>query len=92
MNRNEENIGRWTSREQSLFVEGLQKFGRSWKKISRLIETRTPDQVRSHAQKYEIKVKNKNFDYFADKREIKMRDCATQYGEGVFLPGFNYNF
>lgn len=92
MNNHEENTGRWTSREQSLFIEGLQKFGRSWKKISKLIQSRTPDQVRSHAQKYEIKLKNKNSDYLPDKKNIKMCDCATQYGEGVFLPGFNYNY
>ncbi|KAF1789298.1 Myb domain [Phytophthora cactorum] len=35
-----------------LFLEGLQRFGKSWKKISSLVHTRTLVQIRTHAQKY----------------------------------------
>ncbi|EEY59886.1 uncharacterized protein PITG_13032 [Phytophthora infestans T30-4] len=45
-------VGRWTKREHELFLEGLQRFGRSWKKISSLVHTRTLVQIRTHAQKY----------------------------------------
>ncbi|KAG5021921.1 hypothetical protein JHK85_018263 [Glycine max] len=43
---------RW-SQEHRLFLLGLEKHGSGdWKNISRIIETRTPLQVASHAQKY----------------------------------------
>ncbi|CAH0521929.1 unnamed protein product [Peronospora belbahrii] len=45
-------IGRWTKKEHELFLEGLQRFGKSWKKISSLVHTRTLVQIRTHAQKY----------------------------------------
>ncbi|RLN45590.1 hypothetical protein BBJ29_009467 [Phytophthora kernoviae] len=45
-------VGRWTKREHELFLEGLQRFGKSWKKISSLVHSRTLVQIRTHAQKY----------------------------------------
>lgn len=51
-----ENTGRWTVSEHNAFLQGLDKFGRKWARIAELVRTRTPDQVRSHAQKYFIKV------------------------------------
>jgi SHAQKYF class myb-like DNA-binding protein len=89
MNKIEENSGRWTPREQALFVEGLKKFGRAWKKISTLIGSRSPDQVRSHAQKHDLKLRSKNFSSYTERRNVIKIDSATQYGEGVFIPGFN---
>eukprot|EP00948_MAST-09A_sp_MAST-9A-sp1_P002766 g2766.t1 len=44
--------GRWTNEEHQIFLEGLQKFGKEWKKISEMIKTRTVVQTRTHAQKY----------------------------------------
>mmetsp|Transcript_37146 Transcript_37146/g.61033 ORF Transcript_37146/g.61033 Transcript_37146/m.61033 type:complete len:418 (-) Transcript_37146:63-1316(-) len=48
------NNGTWTEEEHIQFLEGLKKFGAGkWKEIaSSMIPTRTPDQTRSHAQKY----------------------------------------
>ncbi|KAF1328250.1 Lhy protein, partial [Globisporangium splendens] len=45
-------IGRWTKKEHELFLEGLKLYGKSWKKISSLVITRTLVQIRTHAQKY----------------------------------------
>ncbi|RLN57936.1 hypothetical protein BBJ28_00002599 [Nothophytophthora sp. Chile5] len=45
-------VGRWTKKEHELFLEGLQRFGKSWKKISSLVLSRTLVQIRTHAQKY----------------------------------------
>jgi SHAQKYF class myb-like DNA-binding protein len=45
-------VGRWTKKEHELFLEGLKLYGRSWKKISTLVVTRTLVQIRTHAQKY----------------------------------------
>lgn len=44
-------IGRWERWEKRAFLEGLRKYGQGkWKKISDLIPTRTPVQVKTHAQ------------------------------------------
>lgn len=48
--------GRWTNDEESLFEEGLHFYGRDWKKVQRYIKTRTLLQVRSHAQKYFLRL------------------------------------
>lgn len=45
-------IGRWTKKEHELFLEGLKLYGKSWKKISSLVVTRTLVQIRTHAQKF----------------------------------------
>ena len=49
--------GRWKFKEHMLFLEGLDKYSANWKKICPLIKTRTPNQVRSHAQKFFLKLK-----------------------------------
>ncbi|KAG4912099.1 hypothetical protein JHK82_052685 [Glycine max] len=44
-----------------LFLLGLQKYGKGdWKKISRIIKTRNPTQVASHAQKYFLRQASSN--------------------------------
>jgi L-rhamnose mutarotase len=45
-------VGKWRPEEQQAFKDGLKAYGRNFKRISRLIPTRTPVQVRTHAQKY----------------------------------------
>jgi SHAQKYF class myb-like DNA-binding protein len=45
--------GRWTDYEHSRFLTGMKIHGRSWKTIAEsVVKTRTPEQVRIHAQKY----------------------------------------
>ena len=44
--------GRWTAAEHSAFLTGLKIYGREWKKVAICIPTRSPSQIRSHAQKY----------------------------------------
>ena len=51
--------GRWNPEEQALFIKGIVKFGIKWKNISSLIDTRTPNQIRSHAQKVFKKLKRR---------------------------------
>ena len=53
------NIGRWTEKEQTAFVDGLRKYGKNWKKISQMVKTRSLTQIRTHAQKYFKKADNK---------------------------------
>ena len=49
--------GRWTLKEHLQFLEGLDKYGIKWKKINPLIKTRTVAQIRSHAQKFFLRLK-----------------------------------
>ena len=46
------NEGRWKLKEHIVFLQGIQKFGTNWIKISQLIPKRTYKQIRSHAQKF----------------------------------------
>ena len=46
----------WTEEEEQKFQEGLKLYNNNVKKISEFIGTRTVVQVRSHLQKYKIKL------------------------------------
>ncbi|KAL0888753.1 hypothetical protein Bca101_012736 [Brassica carinata] len=46
----------WTEGEHDKFLEALQLFDRDWKKIEDFIGSKTVIQIRSHAQKYFLKV------------------------------------
>lgn len=48
--------GRWSKEEHHRFIEGLTKFGKNWKKVEEHIGTRTGAQIRSHAQKFFIRL------------------------------------
>lgn len=45
---------KWTKEEHKKFVKAINLYGNSWRRISKLIETRSCAQIRSHAQKYYI--------------------------------------
>ena len=55
---NDTEIGRWTKDEKDKFLEGIALYDTNWKKFTTLIKTRTLIQIRSHAQKFLIKLKN----------------------------------
>ena len=65
---NNSNGGRWNKDEQKRFAEAVLKFGNDWRKIQNHIFSRNITQVRSHAQKFLMKlkendlVKNKGLD------------------------------
>lgn len=55
--QNNSNGGRWNKEEQKRFAEAVLKFGNDWRKIQNHIFSRNITQVRSHAQKFLMKLK-----------------------------------
>jgi SHAQKYF class myb-like DNA-binding protein len=65
------NGGRWTKDEQHRFAEAVLKYGNEWKKIQNHIYSRNLTQVRSHAQKFLMKLKETTF-YKNQKLELSL--------------------
>jgi SHAQKYF class myb-like DNA-binding protein len=53
--------GRWTTSEHNLFLKGFETCGKDWKKVTDIVQTRTIVQVRTHAQKYLVKMAKAHF-------------------------------
>jgi SHAQKYF class myb-like DNA-binding protein len=49
--------GRWSPGEHASFLKELARYGPAWREISKNIPTRTTVQIRTHAQKYFLKLK-----------------------------------
>lgn len=87
MNNPGEKSGRWTNLEHFLFLAGIKHFGRNWKKVSKLVQTRTAAQVRSHAQKFETKMEKTSKPLH---KPLKL-DKSTQYEESLITPAIFTN-
>ncbi|RHZ32867.1 hypothetical protein DYB37_003936 [Aphanomyces astaci] len=48
--------GRWTSEEHERFLSGFRQHGHKWKRVQMVVRSRTVTQVRTHAQKYLLKL------------------------------------
>ncbi|KAJ2804367.1 hypothetical protein H4R21_001668, partial [Coemansia helicoidea] len=70
--------GAYTDDEERLFREGLEKYGRSWAQISEYVVTRDAKSIRSHAQKYLIKL-------FRDNAPLPAK--VRESGDGYTLSG-----
>uniref|UniRef100_A0A061RKR3 Transcription factor asg4-like isoform x3 n=1 Tax=Tetraselmis sp. GSL018 TaxID=582737 RepID=A0A061RKR3_9CHLO len=51
----------WSAEEHERFIEAVEKFGRKWKSVAEYVSTRTPVQIRSHAQKYYNKLSREGY-------------------------------
>lgn len=52
--------GRWTREEHFRFLESIRLFGKDWRQIEEHVGTRTCSQIRSHAQKYFLRLEKEN--------------------------------
>jgi SHAQKYF class myb-like DNA-binding protein len=88
--------GRWTSEEHKKFVEALKKFGKHWKKVEEYIQTRSGAQIRSHAQKYFLKIQKEYpdedpYDVFLDKTPEVLEDTIFMKNKGESEDGVSLN-
>lgn len=51
------NKGRWSIAEHDAFITSFKRYGENWEKIAGMLNSRSKAQIRSHAQKYFIKLK-----------------------------------
>lgn len=49
--------GRWTEEEHKKFMEAIMIYGNDWKKVQKVLMTRSSIQARSHAQKFFLRVR-----------------------------------
>lgn len=71
------NHGRWTEEEHRRFLEASAMYGNKWEKVKEHVQTRSSRQIRSHAQKFIIRLSKKNnfiSKGFFDKNSLKILD------------------
>ena len=69
------NHGRWTEEEHRRFLEASAMYGNKWEKVKEHVQTRSTRQIRSHAQKFIIRLSKKNnfiSNGFFEKNTLKM--------------------
>lgn len=77
-NKSSESNGRWTQAERIKFAQSILKFGTNWKKFKYIITTRNLIQIKSHSQKFLIKLK-KNEDLIKDGIKLDGLDWVNSY-------------
>ena len=79
--KDDSSCGRWTAEEHREFLRGLQIHGREWKKVATLIPSRSSAQVRSHAQKYFVRLqrtREEDQEHNGELKSLGSRDeCAS---------------
>lgn len=68
------NAGPWTDTEHNQFIEAVQLFDNKWRKLSLYIKTRSPSQIRSHAQKFILKIALKKKISFVNNNLERLKD------------------
>ena len=68
------NSGRWSEEENNLFKKALKIYGRNWTRIQLIVQTRDTVHVRTHAQKFNNKLR-KHISGVELMDDIKMEDA-----------------
>ena len=63
----------WSANEHERMLEGLRLYKRDWAKVTQYVGTRSPAQVRSHAQKYFDKVARDKTDEYVPRARPKRK-------------------
>jgi len=66
--------GRWDNKEHSQFMEAFMKHGNDWKSVESLMKRRSAEQIRSHSQKYFIKISKQYSTFRKSGKDISF-DC-----------------
>jgi SHAQKYF class myb-like DNA-binding protein len=79
--------GRWTKEEHLKFVEGLKKYGKNWKQVEEFVGTRNGTQIRSHAQKFFLRLERETDFKFDDDLNLhsdkeKLEETLRKMSEG----------
>lgn len=87
--------GHWKKDEQFRFIKGCLLYENNWKKIQECVETRSSNQIRSHAQKYIIKLTKKHkTKYFYDQLNKSFFDESNSQDNiklrNIFLSEYEY--
>jgi SHAQKYF class myb-like DNA-binding protein len=84
--------GRWNDEEHIRFIKGCLLYGNNWKKVKKYVKTRSSAQIRSHAQKYLIKLNKKYNNYDFGKNQLNNNDNSLD-NELIenFINNFNYS-
>lgn len=72
--------GRWTADEHERFLAGFRIHGHKWKRVQQVVRTRSVTQVRTHAQKYLLKIAKL-------KAEKKQNSKDSASGSDPFVAG-----
>jgi SHAQKYF class myb-like DNA-binding protein len=88
--------GRWTNEEHHKFIEALKKYGKQWKKVEDHIQTRSGAQIRSHAQKYFLKIQKEypdqdSFEVFKNKTPEFLEETIFMKKKGESDDGMSSN-
>lgn len=68
-----ERYGRWTNEEHERLMEALDLYGNAWSLVEKYLGTRTRSQIRSHVQKYFLRVRKNLITEMAEKGELKKK-------------------
>ena len=85
--------GRWNIVENKIFLEGFFKYRNNWKKLNEVIRSRTIVQLRSHAQKFLIKIRkyiknSQNENYVKTKIEDLFKKELNEKYDASYLHNF----
>lgn len=87
---NEHQNGRWSTEEHERFVEAIKVHGKNWKKVEECVGTRTGAQIRSHAQKFFLKLEKEV--KTSQKAKDTKKSSTKAYEKSISTSGILRNF